>query len=322
MNNPWDEITPPSKDLSARRVDHTHPLDLFWARDHLGNYLFVYEFEKIDIKLPTALPALAGIQSMFLKAENTKYKNRFVLLLKERVRWEIFLSLCNDLLQVTRHAKSPSLAIQTLLRRLSHWQEFLKKIRPTILPEETIKGLIGELLFIKKHLIPVFGVVPAIKFWQGPEGLPQDFNVNDSAIEVKCQSGATAPNVRITSEEQLCPQLPEMYLYVVTLGKTTVDNEEVMNLPSLIGDLRKELEFEETDIIERFNDLLHMIGYIDSDLYSDYCYILTGQKIFQVNDNFPRICNENIPLGVNRLSYHIDLFACEPFEKHPAWMKV
>ena len=44
MINPWDEITPPIKDLSARRVDHSHPLDLFWARDHLGSYLFVYEF--------------------------------------------------------------------------------------------------------------------------------------------------------------------------------------------------------------------------------------------------------------------------------------
>ena len=322
MNNPWDEITPPSKDLSARRVDHTHPLDLFWARDHLGNYLFVYEFEKIDGRLPTALPALAGIQAMFLKAENTTDKNRFVLLLKERVKWEIFLSLCTDLVQTTRHAESSSLAIQALLRRLAHWQEFLKRIRPDILPEETIKGLIGELLFIKKHLVPAFGIAPAIKFWQGPEGLPQDFNVNDSAIEVKCQSGATAPNVRITSAEQLCPQLPEMYLYVVTLGKTTPDNEEAISLPQLISDLRKELEFEETGIIERFNDLLHMIGYIYSDLYLDYCYILTGQNMFQVDDSFPRICAEDIPLGIDRLSYHIDLSACGRFKKHPDWMEV
>jgi len=44
MNNPWENINPPSKDVSARRVDHTHNLDLFWGRDHLGHYLFIYEF--------------------------------------------------------------------------------------------------------------------------------------------------------------------------------------------------------------------------------------------------------------------------------------
>ena len=36
MNNPWDEITPPSKDLSARRVDHTHPLDLVLGTGSFG----------------------------------------------------------------------------------------------------------------------------------------------------------------------------------------------------------------------------------------------------------------------------------------------
>ena len=115
------------------------------------------------------------------------------MLLKEDGNWEIFLSLCNDLIQATRQTDDTSSAVKAILRRLTRWQEFLKKSRINVLSEEEIKGLIGELIFIKNHLIPAFGNDQAIKYWQGPEGLPQDFNVNDSAIEVKCQNGATSP---------------------------------------------------------------------------------------------------------------------------------
>ena len=45
MNNPWDEIKIPSKEISGRRVNAEHPLDLFWARNHTGQYLFIYEFD-------------------------------------------------------------------------------------------------------------------------------------------------------------------------------------------------------------------------------------------------------------------------------------
>jgi len=322
MKNPWDDIALPSKDISARRVAHTHPLDLYWARDYTGNYLFIYEFASTDTPLPTSLPDLSGIRGVFLKVANNFDKNQFVLLLKDRSMWEIFLCLCNDLVQTTRQTQDSSSAIQALLQRLSHWQEFLKKIRPDILTEEAIMGLIGELLFIRNHLMPAFGAGQAVRFWQGPEGLPQDFNVNNSAIEVKCQTGATASTVRITSAQQLCPQLPEMYLFVVTLGKTTLDNKRAIKLPLLIAEIRDALQSTNSSYIDRFNDLLHEIGYVDSDRYLDFNYILSDQKIYQVTDGFPRICPENIHTGIEHLSYSIKLSECEPFRKCPDWMEV
>ena len=66
MNNPWEKITPPSEDVSARRVDHTHPLDLFWARDHLGHYLLIYEFPPPDKDPKSGLPDLIGIQTAYI----------------------------------------------------------------------------------------------------------------------------------------------------------------------------------------------------------------------------------------------------------------
>ncbi|MCX6008021.1 MAG: PD-(D/E)XK motif protein [Chloroflexi bacterium] len=321
MKNPWDDIALPSKDISARRIDHTHPLDLFWARDYAGNYLFIYEFAAIETPLPTALPDLSGIRGVFLKSADRSDKSQFVLLLKEHKRWEIFLCLCNDLVQTTRQTTDPAATIQALLQRLSHWQEFLKKIRPDILTEESIMGLIGELLFIRNHLAPAFGAAQAVRFWQGPEGLPQDFNVNSSAIEVKCQTGATASTIRISSAQQLCPQLPKMYLFVVTLGKTTPDNTEAINLPLLVGEITKTLESTDPSDIDRFKDLLHAIGYVDSDRYLDFSYVLTDQKMYHVKDGFPRICPDELRPGVDRVAYSIELHECEPFRECPDWME-
>lgn len=320
MNNPWEIIKPPIKDVSARRVDHTHALDLFWARDHIGRYLFIYEFSSEDNLPKINLPDLVGIQTVYAPANDNIAKNRLVLLLKERSNWEIFLSLCNDLVQATRQAKNPSSAVQVILRRLTRWQEFLKKNRADILNEESIKGLIGELLFIKNHLLVAFGADQAIKFWQGPEGLPQDFNVNNSAIEVKCQSGATSPSVKITSMHQLCPQLPEMYLYVVTLGKTSPETDGVINLPGLVSYIKEFLQSNASGQLERFNDLLYLVGYVDSDRYLDFSYIFTDEKMFQVKGDFPRICQKDIHRGIVNLTYNINLAECDPFENRPQWM--
>jgi len=176
-------------------------------------------------------------------------------------------------------------------------------------------------LFIRNNLIPVFGAGQSIKFWQGPEGLPQDFNVNESAIEVKCQSGATSPYIKISSADQLCPQLPEMYLFVVTLGKTSPETTNAINLPRLIFQIRDSLKSEASEQVERFNDLLHLLGYTDSDPYLDFSYILASEKMFQVTDGFPRICSNELPRGITNLSYSISLLECASFEKWPDWMK-
>lgn len=321
MNNPWDKISPPAKDVSARLVDHTHGLDLFWARDHLGHYLFVYEFPPEEAIPKINLPDLAGIQAVYLPAGNNISKNRLVLMLNEQGNWELFLSLCNDLVQATRQAKTSASAVQTILRRLARWHEFLKKNPNDLLTEEKIKGLIGELLFIKKYLIPVFGAGQAVQFWQGPEGLPQDFNVSNSAIEVKCQSGASSPYVKITSADQLCPQLPEMYLFVITLGKTTPETKDAINLPGLVTHIRDSLQSAASTQIERFNDLLYMVGYTDSEQYLEFSYLLVDQTMFEVKESFPRICAGNIHHGIVKLSYNISLSECEPFQGQPDWMR-
>jgi hypothetical protein len=311
MNNPWNDIAPPRADVSARRVDPSHGLDLFWGRDPQSRCLFILEIESAINLTKKDIPDLSGIQIVITF---DKIKKRLILVLKESDNWELFLALCNDLIEATRGASTLCDAISIIKRRLRRWQKFMMKTPSGILTEEEIKGLIGELVFLKCHVIPLVGAGDALTCWKGPEGAPQDFNVGRTVIEVKCQSGATVPRIRISSSEQLTPQVPVMYLYVVTLGTSRNGDANTVSLPSLIRDITLMIEDDFPDAVEMFKELLFIGGYLESERYLEYSYLLVGERMFDVRDAFPRITTQNLPAGVSHVTYCIDLVTCEPFE--------
>lgn len=316
MHNPWATISQPSNDLKARRIDSTHPLDLYWAKDFRGRYIFLCE---LDNPPTSNLPDLVGVQSLITEDGG---RCSLVLVLSDAANWEMFFALCQDLVHVSRASKTNLSGFNVILTRLFRWHDFLKKARSGILKEEAIKGLIGELLFLQKHLIPNFGSSAALDSWTGPKGSPQDFNVNTTAFEVKCQSGATAPKVKISNIDQLCSQLPQMFLWVVTLGKSQRDQDGVVNLLSIINCLREALTRESVELTDRFNDLLYQIGYYDSERYEEFSYIVVSEQCFEVKEGFPRICTDTIGEGIANVTYSIELNACLPFEAKPDWMYI
>jgi hypothetical protein len=113
-----------------------------------------------------------------------------------------------------------------------------------------------------------------------------------------------------------------MYLYVVTLGKTDAEAENVLNLPNLISKIRGELETAAPSSLERFNNLIYQTGYVDLDEYYEYSYLLSAEQMFSVEANFPRICPCDLLPGIDRLSYVINLLDCEPFTATPDWMQI
>ncbi len=322
MNNPWDEIKTPSHDLLYRQVDPEHPLRLLRAKDIYGRFLFIYEFPPSDF-IPDKFPELNGIELHLQGPSKVQSGNCMLLLiLKDKKEWQIFLSLCNDLAASTKNLEQDVQATQIILRRLKRWQEFLQKASSGLLAEREIKGLIGELFFITKHLFPSFGAGQSVQFWQGPEDAPQDFNIHDCAVEVKCQLGTTTPQVRISSADQLCPQLPEMFLYVVTLGKVERDMTAAVNLPGIIKVIRNTLEVDFTSDLEHFNNLLYQTGYLDLEEYERFNYLVASEKMFSVSADFPKICSEDIAPGIERVTYNIRLGECEPFAMTPDWMTI
>ena len=313
--NPWESIEIPSRDVSARRVDHTHPLNFFWAKDHQGRYLFFCEFEK-DTPLPSKFPDLIGVE-VFPPGK----ERRLVLLLKSKSDWEIFLALCTDIVKATQNIHQVTSSVAIIINRLNRWREFLTKAKSPLLSEDRIKGLMGELIFLKNHLMPAFGVEQSIEFWRGPDGYSQDFEVNDCAIEVKCQSGVSSPQVKISSEDQLCSQMPNIFLHVVTLGRASQDDSMSVHLPSILQEIRTLITPYSSDCMERFNDKVFKTGYINLDAYMDYSYIHTKDITYRVIEGFPRICRRNLYEAIKQVKYTISLSHCEPYLGFPDWME-
>jgi hypothetical protein len=319
MSNPWSQIEKPAADFNVRLVKDDHPLKLYWGLDPQGQYLFVYDSVVEGVPTKKSLPKLVGVRATIFEAGNSK---KLVLVLNERENWELFRALCMDLVYATSQAKDGSSAASSIvLRRLTRWQEFLQKERLGILPLEKIKGLMGELLFLENQVAPGFGWADAVLFWKGPEGAPQDFAVHDTAIEVKCQSGGTRPTVRISSAEQLDPQLSEGFLVVYTLATASADDSTGFDLNELTDRLRKNLDMETDSARERYEDLLYQAGYVASDRYADYRFSVIAVQSFRLCEEFPRFIVTDVPAGVEKLGYSLRLDACAPFSGTPKWWK-
>ena len=296
MSNPWEKIKTPLSSYNVRRADYTHSFDFFWGKDISGDYLFLFECDA-SIRFPSKVPLLQGID-ISLPTSDGDRKTRLILRLNNKDDWDIFYSLCLDLIQATSGCSNEESVIAVIVRRLVRWHIFLKKYRTKIMSEFEQKGLIGELLFLKEYLLPKFSVSEALSFWQGPLDAPQDFCIGDTAVEVKCQLGTSKPLIRISSVEQVNTQLSRLYLFVVTVGKEYIQNSQ----PSS-GDL--------------FEDLLLQAGYLDLQEYSEFYFVVSRFRFYEVTDDFPRFHSSDIPEGIVNITLDIMLDKCSQFIVDP-----
>ena len=311
MSNPWSAISKPSSEFNVRLVSDDHPLKLFWGIDSKGQYLFIVDAPKIGLPEKNALPNLAGIKTAIATEGE---RGKLVLLLNEKLNWELFYALCSDLVRSTSTIKNESSGGAIILRRLQRWQEFLRKERLEILPVEKIKGLIGELLFMRDTIAVDCGWDDAVVSWKGPEDAPQDFAIHDTAVEVKCQSGSSRPTVRVSSVEQLNPQLPKGFLVVYTLATADRESPDAFTLNEIVASIRAALVSCSESSRERFEDLIYLAGYIYSEKYDEFIFQRIALKCFKIEDGFPRLKAADVPDGIDKVTYNLSLDACASFE--------
>jgi len=311
MSNPWEKIKTPLSNYNVRRADADHAYEFFWGRDIAGDYLFLFQCNA-EVRFPKKVPKLQGID-ITLPDIDEEGLTRFILHLNNRDDWDIFHSLCLDLLQATRDCSNAESVVAVIVRRLERWHTFLKTGRTRLMNESEQKGLIGELLFLRDYVIPRFGVSEALSFWQGPLDAPQDFCIGDTAIEVKCQLGTSQPLIRISSLAQLNTQLSRLYLYIVTVGKGAERAENVINLPLLINEIRETIQNDQASSGDIFEVLLLNAGYMDLEEYGNFFFIVSKTAFYEVRDDFPRLNPEDIPEGIANITMDIILDRCVQF---------
>lgn len=286
---------------SFTRISTDYYLDFYLGFDE-GNsptLLLVCDREPVvDL-----VPSLIDVRTS--KRQDGRWALSFVLLDKKLL--DLFSWFCLDLISSSANIKDGIQGVRYISERYKKWQKMLTKTRGRILSENEIKGLIGELFFLKNYLIPQYGEETAIKSWIGPIYANQDFACEDSWYEIKTTSSGSN-RIKISSIAQL-DDSKEGTLIAIFLDKTSLTNNQCLNLNSYIQTIKEDLKDEY--LVSKFEELIVLSGYYPSKEYEKYSFKYVGAKFYNVDYSFPCIREKDLPTSVKNVKYDLILSEIE-----------
>ena len=320
-DDPWSGIRPPDRNarISALRVGHRTPWNLYWAVDADRNPLLILQHGS-GLRRSGRLPKLRGLLVETLPAEDGS-DQRIIIRLTDREQREIFLRFCHDIIDATVLAQTEQQAVDIFLARTWRWHRLLQGGSGGRLGDGEQKGLVGELVVVERHLLPVLGALDAVRCWTGPLGTPQDFEISRVHVEAKAQ-GASAPRVTVSSEHQLeSGDDDTLFLHVTEVVIGAEGTVGAFTLTEMAKRLRSAIAEHDMVAVELFEERLGAVGFDWTDDYSDRPWLVVGESLYEVREGFPRVTSAMVPGGVGNVRYSISLPECEMFRVTPAVLK-
>ena len=193
--------------------------------------------------------------------------------------------------------------LKVFLGRIRAWQEFMRKGAQALSPESEI-GLVGELTVLRAVIDAGVSPATAIESWVGPLDGVQDFELGTGSLEVKTTLSATGFTAKIGSLEQLDDSLRQPLFLV---GARLRQSETGQRLPELVAEMHDVIAGE-AEAVRLLSERLIAAGYFDAhaDRYSRRLS-LHDIRIIEVTEFFPRLTPGNLPLGITKATYEIDL---------------
>lgn len=309
---------PSSTSMLGRRVDPAHAQAWWWCIEPSGRYgLALYSITRRE--LPADLSELKGLTVSICRqpSDGTHF---LLLLLESGADWELFHSLCTDLVESTERASSPDNALDVAFARLRRWQRLLSRGKKPGLTDEEVRGMLAELLFLRDEAKAKVGISAAIQGWAGPHAHPQDFAIEERAFEVKSHMASARQVVEISSLEQLESTAPNLVLVVQDLSAAQVGVAGSITLAQLVKEIREQAAHAGQDVVDRFDDTVDAQGYEDGCRYADVPYFDSGRRYFRVAEGFPRIIRSGIQSEILRARYFLDISRCGRFIVAGPWV--
>lgn len=225
---------------------------------------------------------------------------------------DIFVTLVQDIVDHISSIVSEREAFEAFIVRLRRWQTFLEKHGNEGLSDIAQRGLFGELWCLKYLLLPRVGLQQGVYSWTGPEGAPQDFQLEGCNIEVKTTITKQPQKLEIASERQLDDTgIANLILLHISLS---ISREQGIKLPALVDEIRTALSSAPL-VKAEFDTLLFEVGYLDvhAALYMTKGYVVRECDYYKVENGFPRITEAELLNGVGDVRYSINISACQNF---------
>ena len=231
--------------------------------------------------------------------------------LLEKKNLDLFAHFCEDIVTYTQNLKDENKDADYVLSRYLLWQKAFIKTAGKILSYEEIKGLIGELYFLKMRMMIQYGTDKALESWTGIEATDQDFLCDDTWYEVKSTVSGSS-TVKISSVEQLDVST-EGHLVVVTLDKTSEADSSRITLNNIVELVVESIP--EKVLQDRLMSRLLEYGYFYDKAYDGIGFKYNGMDQYVVNDKFPCLRKTQIPVSVQNAKYELSLPAIALFKE-------
>ena len=233
--------------------------------------------------------------------------------LTEKTQEEVFISMCSNLIEFSKEANTEVEALKMVERRYRQWRRLMEYKNLAMLSDEKRRGLIGELLYLKRIIESGKPVPDALAGWVGPEGADQDFVFDKRWREIKT-TGLSSDRISIHSIEQLGDEDEQGDLIVFRIDPSAPEAEGAFTLRKLVKDIIKMFGGALQDI-ELFTNKLSSVGYIDLEAYDNYSYKYFKDDIYNVDSNFPRLTRNQVRPEITKCEYMLSISSIDSWKR-------
>lgn len=318
INQIWDELANDksfTKGLLLRRYSGSVLPDVYVAMQHPEKLLCICVSisDTIEVNISN-FSNLQEIEVDLYPSPTETGKNALLFKLLNFQHKDIFTVLCEDLINSIASETNERKLVKEILNRFEKWKSLFNKIGLQGLTAEEQRGLYGELYFLKKFLQSKSNHLAVLNTWLGTEMQVRDFQNQNWAVEVKTTHGNNHQKVHISNERQLdTSHLENLFLYHISLEKMQNSGETLNDIIDSVSQILQ----SETIALNRFKNKIYEVGYFDQQrsLYEETGYFVRENTFYKVENDFPRIEENDLRPGVGDVKYSIIASQCTSFIK-------
>ncbi len=276
-------------------------------------FLNINENGNKELLIPIKSPEYRFNSTAAIGINNYKTAEGFFLaveLINHQLEKE-YVYLCFDLVESSRSFNDEFTARKALFDTFKKWYNLLANARIGILPENEIRGLMGELSLIIELLDCGRDDGYVIEAWKTHKDSSRDFIFDDTWYEVKTIE-LTKDYVTISSIEQL-DQDTDGKLRVYKIIRTREDDPKAVNLNCLVQSIKERIG---TSVEADFNRKVLSKGYVYNERYDSFVYRLIQKNTYNVDGSFPRLYRSQTPIEIINAKYDIRLSDLENWREN------